>query len=79
MMTRAELAFSALDREKKGYITTKELMKLTKKLSKEELMCLMKKVIVWKGVFNNKMWVCPHSLSTQGRGEAEILFSVTNL
>ena len=44
MMTRAELAFSALDREKKGYITTKELMKLSKKMSKEELMCLMAKV-----------------------------------
>ena len=44
MMTRAELAFSGLDREKKGYITTKELMKLSKKLSKEELMCLMAKV-----------------------------------
>ena len=46
MMTRAELAFSALDREKKGYITAKELMKLSKKLSKEELMCLMAKVTV---------------------------------
>jgi Ca2+-binding EF-hand superfamily protein len=31
MMTRAELAFSALDRDKKGYITAKELMKLFKK------------------------------------------------
>jgi Ca2+-binding EF-hand superfamily protein len=48
MMTRAELAFSALDKNKKGYITTKELMKLTKKLSKEELMNLMAKVIVRK-------------------------------
>ena len=48
MMTRAELAFSALDRDKKGYITAKELMKLTKKLSKEELMCLMAKVTVKK-------------------------------
>ena len=46
MMTRAELAFSALNREKKGYITAKELMKLTKKLSKEELMCLMAKVTI---------------------------------
>ena len=44
MMTRAELAFSALDKNKKGYITAKELMKLTKKLSKEELMNLMAKV-----------------------------------
>ena len=45
MMTRAELAFSALDKNKKGYITAKELMKLTKKLSKDELMGLMAKVI----------------------------------
>ena len=45
MMTRAELAFIALDKNKKGYITTKELLKLTKKLSKEELMALMTKVI----------------------------------
>ena len=44
MMTRAELAFSALDKNKKGYITAKELMKLTKKLSKEDLMSLMAKV-----------------------------------
>ena len=44
MMTRAELAFSALDKDKKGYITAKELMKLTKKLSKQELMSLMSKV-----------------------------------
>ena len=28
MMTRAELAFSALDKDKKGYITAKELMPL---------------------------------------------------
>jgi len=44
MMTRAELAFSALDKDKKGYITAKELMKLTKKLSKQELMSLMSKL-----------------------------------
>ena len=44
MMTRAELAFSALDKNKKGYITPKDLTKLTKKLSKEELMSLMAKV-----------------------------------
>ena len=48
MMTRAELAFSALDKNKKGYITAKELMKLTKKLSKEELMNLMAKVTLRK-------------------------------
>ena len=52
MMTRAELAFSALDKNKKGYITAKELMKLTKKLSKEELMSLMNKV-TGKGIFIN--------------------------
>ena len=45
MMTRAELAFSALDKNKKGYITSKELHKLTKKLSKEELTSLMSKVL----------------------------------
>ena len=43
-MTRAELAFSALDRNKKGYITTKDLGKLTKKLSKEEVQSLMSKL-----------------------------------
>ena len=60
MMTRAELAFSALDRDKKGYITAKELMKLTKKLSKEELMCLMAKVTVTvkQDGFNSKPWTC---------------------
>ena len=52
MMTRAELAFSALDKNKKGYITAKELMKLTKKLTKEELMSLMNKVI-GKDIFVN--------------------------
>ena len=45
MMTRAEMAFSALDRNKKGYITAKELKMLTKKLSTDELMGLMAKVI----------------------------------
>ena len=54
MMTRAELAFSALDKNKKGYITAKELMKLTKKLSKEELMSLMAKVYLWwSALFRN--------------------------
>ena len=45
MMTRAELAFSALDKNNKGYITAKDLRKLTKKLSEKELMALMVKVI----------------------------------
>ena len=43
-MTRAELAFSALDRNKKGYITAKDLGKLTKKLSKDEVAGLMGKL-----------------------------------
>jgi Ca2+-binding EF-hand superfamily protein len=61
MMTRAELAFSALDRDKKGYITAKELMKLTKKLSKEELMCLMAKVpviLILKDVGDIRLTLC---------------------
>jgi Ca2+-binding EF-hand superfamily protein len=49
LMTRAELAFSALDRIKTGFITQKELEKLSKKLSNQELMVLMKRVKV--GVF----------------------------
>ena len=43
-MTRAELAFSALDRSKKGYISSKDLGKLTKKLSKDEVASLMSKL-----------------------------------
>ena len=43
-MTRAELAFSALDRNKKGYISSKDLGKLTKKLSREEVAALMSKL-----------------------------------
>lgn len=43
-MTRAELAFSALDRNKKGYISSKDLGKLTKKLSKDEVANLMSKL-----------------------------------
>ena len=44
MMTRAELAFSVLDKDKSGYINTKELKKLSTKLSEEELQALMVKV-----------------------------------
>jgi len=44
IMTRAELAFGALDRNKKGYITAKDLGKLTKKLSKEEVNSLLVKL-----------------------------------
>ena len=43
-MTRAELAFSALDRNKKGYISSKDLGKLTKKLTKDEVASLMSKL-----------------------------------
>ena len=35
MMTRAELAFGALDKNSKGYITSKDLKKFTKKLSEK--------------------------------------------
>lgn len=44
MMTRAELAFSALDRDNKGFITQKDFRKLTKKLSDQELNDLMSKL-----------------------------------
>ena len=44
MMTRAELAFSALDRDKTGYVTLKQLKNLSKKLSKSEVKALMVKV-----------------------------------
>ena len=44
MMTKAELAFSALDRDNKGYISAKDFKKLTKKLSDQELKGLMEKV-----------------------------------
>ena len=44
MMTRAELAFSALDMDKTGYITLKQLKKLSKKLSEKEVKALMMRV-----------------------------------
>ena len=44
MMTKAELAFSALDRDNKGFISEKDFKKLTKKLSDQELKDLMIKV-----------------------------------
>ena len=44
MMTKAELAFTALDRDNKGYISEKDFKKLTKKLSDQELKDLMTKV-----------------------------------
>ena len=46
MMTRAQLAFCALDKDGSGYITTKELKKLSTKLSEEELQALMSKARV---------------------------------
>ena len=44
MMTRAELAFSGLDKDKSGYISSKELKQLSKRMSEEELSALMTKV-----------------------------------
>ena len=46
MMTRAELAFSALDKDGSGFISSKELKKLSTKLTEEELQALMAKVNV---------------------------------
>ena len=44
MMTRAELAFSALDTDKTGYITLKQLKKLSNKLLDKEVKALMLRV-----------------------------------
>ena len=44
MTTRAELAFKALDKDKSGYITYKEMKNLSSKLTSAELDALMKKV-----------------------------------
>ena len=43
MTTRAELAFKALDKDGSGYITEKEMRKLSSKLSSTELDAIMKK------------------------------------
>ena len=43
-MTRAELAFSGLDQDKSGFITSKELKLLSKKMSEKEIEALMNKV-----------------------------------
>ena len=79
-MTRAEIAFSALDKNKKGYITAKELMKLTKKLSKEELMNLMTKVALRKHYTTKHTNQRYFQLDTDGDGqltidEFKVLFS----
>ena len=60
MMTRAELAFSALDKDNSGFISTRELRKLSAKLSEEELRALMVKVklpcllynLIWAAAFH---------------------------
>lgn len=44
MTTRAELAFKALDKDGSGYITEKEMRKLSSKLSSTELDAIMKKL-----------------------------------
>ena len=44
MMTRAELAFSGLDQDKSGFISTKELKLLSKKMTDREINALMNKV-----------------------------------
>ena len=59
MMTKAELAFSALDRDNKGYISAKDFKKLTKKLSDQELTGLMEKVE--HHLSNN---ICPFNRNT---------------
>ena len=71
-MTRAELAFSALDKNKKGYITAKELMKLTKKLSKEDLMSLMAKVTLIKKHIRKHTNLTYFQLDTDGDGQLTI-------
>ena len=43
-MTRAELAFSGLDQDKSGFISTKELKLLSKKMTDREINALMNKV-----------------------------------
>ena len=61
MMTRAELAFSALDKDNSGFISTRELRKLSAKLSEEELRALMVKVklpcllynLIWAAAFHS--------------------------
>ena len=55
MMTRAELAFSALDKDKTGYITLKQLKKISKKLSYKEVKALMMKVQLKKLIMKAKI------------------------
>ena len=52
MTTRAELAFKALDVDGSGFITGRELRKLSSKLSSPELAAIMKKVVLLTWFFN---------------------------
>ena len=54
-MTRAELAFNVLDRSKTGFISAEELKKLSKKLSNEDLLVLMKRVLYMKSIFKENL------------------------
>lgn len=43
MTTRAELAFKALDKDNSGYISEKELTKLSSRLTDEDMGVILKK------------------------------------
>ena len=79
-MTPAERAFSALDQDKDGVITNKELKKLSSKLGKDELNNLMAKVkrteLKYKGIRHEELL----QLDLDGDGrltldEFQVLFS----
>ena len=65
MTTRAELAFKALDVDGSGFITGRELRKLSSKLSSPELAAIMKKVVLLTWFFNSHfVWkACERYLS----------------
>ena len=67
MMTRAELAFSALDTDKTGYITLKQLKKLSNKLLDKEVKALMLRV----GLEVHKQTASLFSISSWTRTEME--------
>lgn len=52
MMTHAELAFRALDKDNSGFITEKELKYLSNKLTNAELHALVKKVTAIKSFWD---------------------------